>query len=174
MVNYLCNSKHQIEQLCFQKCCWLRQCGLQAGSHRSLGEATSPDSGRCHQIASLEHNCPVRPSTPDKAAQLWPAAPQGRHSDLRLTTETVCPGPRSETPHLENGHVKSVPSVTQHHPCCWTDVLQPTLNPEWFPRISLRLSESPFICPSHIHYIVHLQTHLFSGTQPQTHKYFTY
>lgn len=101
VIDYLCSSRRRTEPLC---CHWLRlalQCGRRAGFLRSQGEATSPGNGRCRQPANPEHNCPGQPSTPGTAAPLWPAAPQGTRSGLRLRTETVCQELRSETPHLQ-------------------------------------------------------------------------
>lgn len=102
VIDYLCSSRRRTQPLCCHRLRLALQCERRAGSLRSQGEAKSSGNGRCRQPASPEHNCPDRPSTPGTAAPLWPAAPRGTRSGLRLRTETVCLELRSETPHLQN------------------------------------------------------------------------
>lgn len=116
MVQYLCSSKHHIGLWCCQWCCSVGRCGLLTGSLHSPGEARSPGSGHCRQTTSPGRSCPGRTSRPDKAAPLWPAGPRGTRSGLRLTTETACLGPRSETLHLEDGDMRTCQEADD---VCW-------------------------------------------------------
>lgn len=102
VLDYLCSSRHHTEPLNCRGCCLASQRGRRASSLHSRGEAKSPGSGRCRRTATPERNCPGQPSTPDTAAPLWPAAPQGTRSGLRLRTETICLELRNERPHLQN------------------------------------------------------------------------
>lgn len=102
VLDYLCSSRHHTELLHCRWCCLASQRGHQASYLHSRGEAKSPGSGRCRRTATPERNCPGQPSTPGTTAPVWPAAPQGTRSGLRLRRETICLELRNEIPHLQN------------------------------------------------------------------------
>lgn len=104
VLDYLGSSRCHTEPLHCHGCCLASQRGHRASSLHSQGEAKSPGSGRCRRTATPERNCPGQPSMPDTAAPLWPTAPRGTHSGLRLRTETICLEPRNEIPHLQTAH----------------------------------------------------------------------
>lgn len=102
MMHYLCSNKRHIERWCCQWCCWAWRCGLLPASLHTQAEDSPPGSRRCRRTTILGRSCLSRPSRPDRAAPLWPAAPRGTRSGPRLRTGTAGLGRRSETPHLED------------------------------------------------------------------------